>query len=225
MSILLSPAAPDGFAVTSFANDDWRDCRDHVRQILGLQRDASAPTRQRATLNVSSSDRLRIAARLWEEAEPIRMTAAETYLINRGLELHTEAYDADTLRFHRSCPFRLADGSVLRLPTLLAKMVDIQTSQFRGVHRTALAPDGFGKSRCIWPWQSEEDAGQRRRGLRKAFTRLRGVVRVAHCRRYRNRPRMHRDGVPSNLGSFICLRGGELPADVRCGGAHDICRP
>src|SRR6185369_7665241 len=28
--------APDGFVVQSFASDDWRECRDHVRKRLGL---------------------------------------------------------------------------------------------------------------------------------------------------------------------------------------------
>jgi hypothetical protein len=146
MSIVLTPGAPHGFAVTSFANDDWRDCRDHIRQVLGLRSDGSKSTRFRTTLKAPSGDRVRIAARLWEEATPIHMTVAESYLTNRGLGLHSEAYDADTLRFHNACPFRLADGRLVRLPALMAKMVDIHTGEFRGVHRTALAPDGLGKA-------------------------------------------------------------------------------
>lgn len=146
MSILLTTGAPDGFAVTSFANDDWRDCRDHIRRVLGLSSDGSKRTRFRPTPKTPSGDRVRIAARLWDEATPIRMTIAEAYLINRGLELHSEACDADTLRCHKTCPFRLADGRFVRLPALVAKMVDIHSGQFRGVHRTALAPDGFGKA-------------------------------------------------------------------------------
>lgn len=146
MSILLTPGAPEGFAVTSFANDDWRDCRDHIRRVLGLSSGGSKPSQFCPTFKASSGDRVRIAARLWEEATPIRMTVAEAYLTNRGLELHSEAYDADALRFHRTCPFRLADGGVVRMPALVAKMVDIHSGQFRGVHRTALAPNGFGKA-------------------------------------------------------------------------------
>jgi hypothetical protein len=36
LSIKIDPAAPDGFVVESFASDDWKTCRDHVRQKLGL---------------------------------------------------------------------------------------------------------------------------------------------------------------------------------------------
>ncbi|MFC3321313.1 hypothetical protein [Mesorhizobium cantuariense] len=36
MSVLLDSNAADGFLVNSFADDDWRICRDHVRQMLGI---------------------------------------------------------------------------------------------------------------------------------------------------------------------------------------------
>ena len=36
LSVRLDPAAPDGFMAYSHAGDDWKDCRDHVRQRLGL---------------------------------------------------------------------------------------------------------------------------------------------------------------------------------------------
>ena len=36
LAIRPSSAAPDGLLVHSHAGDDWRDCRDYVRQRLGL---------------------------------------------------------------------------------------------------------------------------------------------------------------------------------------------
>ena len=36
LSVRLVPGAPDGILVHSFAGDDWRLCRDYVRQKLGL---------------------------------------------------------------------------------------------------------------------------------------------------------------------------------------------
>jgi hypothetical protein len=36
LAIRLDPAAPDGFLVYSHSGDDWRDCRDYVRERLGL---------------------------------------------------------------------------------------------------------------------------------------------------------------------------------------------
>jgi hypothetical protein len=36
LSVTLSSEEHDGFVVNSFANDDWRTCRDHVRSRLGM---------------------------------------------------------------------------------------------------------------------------------------------------------------------------------------------
>src|SRR4051812_42136877 len=36
LSIRFDPCAPDGFLTYSFSGDDWRTCRDHVRDHLRL---------------------------------------------------------------------------------------------------------------------------------------------------------------------------------------------
>ena len=36
MSVRLSPCAPDGFIVNSFAGDSWQECRDYIKGRLGL---------------------------------------------------------------------------------------------------------------------------------------------------------------------------------------------
>ena len=36
LSVTLSPVAPGGLLIHSFAGDDWRYCRDHVRERLGM---------------------------------------------------------------------------------------------------------------------------------------------------------------------------------------------
>src|SRR5262245_34329145 len=36
LALKIDPSAPDGFLSFSFAGDDWRDCRDHIRLRLGL---------------------------------------------------------------------------------------------------------------------------------------------------------------------------------------------
>src|SRR5206468_11516324 len=36
LSIRISPRAPEGFVVDSFADDDWTLCRDYVRERAGL---------------------------------------------------------------------------------------------------------------------------------------------------------------------------------------------
>lgn len=52
----------------------------------------------------------------------------------------------NALRFHPRCPFRLEDGSVARLPAMIALFRDVITDAPCGVHRTALRDDGSGKS-------------------------------------------------------------------------------
>lgn len=147
LSVLLDPDAPDGFTTHSFAGDDWKLCRDHVRERLGLQRKVSVrhePPRPRVATRPFSTTAY--AHRLWCEAEPIIGSFAERYLRARGLTIPDEVVAADALRFHPACPFRLTDGTLVRLPTMLGAMVDIASGSFRGVHRTALSADGSTKA-------------------------------------------------------------------------------
>jgi hypothetical protein len=148
MSVLLDSASDDGFRVNSFASDDWRICRDHVRQVLGISDSGHHHARlpQPSPTTVSDNSRVDIAHRLWREGVPIDGTLAALYLLGRGLRLADEVLNGHALRFHSACPFRLQDSTTVRLPSMLAAMVDIRTHGFRGVHRTALKPDGSGKA-------------------------------------------------------------------------------
>lgn len=74
------------------------------------------------------------------------MSLMDTYLASRGIALPDDVRQADALRFHPACPFRLNDGSTTRLPAMVAVMRDIVTDEPCGVHRTALKPDGSGKA-------------------------------------------------------------------------------
>jgi putative DNA primase/helicase len=47
LAVRLDPRAPDGFLVFSHCGDDWKDCRDHVRQRLGLPEWQPGDGRQR----------------------------------------------------------------------------------------------------------------------------------------------------------------------------------
>jgi putative DNA primase/helicase len=135
LSVMLDPTTPDGFVVHSFANDDWRACRDHVAARLGITRD-----RTRAVVASTPPPRLiRPAAAnglaLWKEATSAAGTLAEQYLKSRSLTLPERA--DEVLRFHPSCPF----GSV-RHPCMVALYRDIQTNEPKAIHRTALTADG-----------------------------------------------------------------------------------
>lgn len=43
LSVHIAPDAPDGFVAFSHAGDDWKECRDYIRQRLGLERHAERP--------------------------------------------------------------------------------------------------------------------------------------------------------------------------------------
>jgi hypothetical protein len=156
LSVTFDADAPDGFLVNSFANDDWQDCRDHVRRLLGLgsfdgngRQEKKVTVRVAARPTVSSPEaaqRREIAMSLWQEAHAIGGTVAERYLTGRGIVLAVDAFSGHALRFHPACPFRLDSGETVRLPAMLGAMTNIETGAFQGIHRTALQPDGNGKA-------------------------------------------------------------------------------
>jgi hypothetical protein len=73
------------FIVHSFANNDWRACRDHVRARLGwdTRRPATKPAPMRATPPTPDDtvDRIGRARSLWRATVPAKGTLAERYLI------------------------------------------------------------------------------------------------------------------------------------------------
>jgi len=147
--VFLDPLAPDLLRVHSHAGDDWRVCRDYVKACLGIDDRVAQVGRPWARPAASSGDddraRIERAGHLWREGRDPRGTIAETYLAARALSLPDEVADR-VLRFHPACPFRIEDGTIMRLPAMLALFRDIATDQPCGVHRTALKSDGSGKA-------------------------------------------------------------------------------
>jgi len=121
------------FTVTSFADDDWRQCKDYVRERLGLpcegaqhHNDNTPIIRLRTQENEADlQSRVRSALKRWETAIPISGTLAETYLASRGL-----TYSGDAIRF------RVNDRSMVSL------MTDAVSNGPCGVHCTFLDRDG-----------------------------------------------------------------------------------
>lgn len=163
LSVRFDAGAPDGFLVDSFAGDDWQECKDHVRALLGIPYEGRSEcelrhrdddvgrgksfTHEESFSHVERPSRTRdYALSLWQESCPIVSTPAETYLTRRNIALANEALEGHALRFHARCPFRLESGETARLPAMMALMRDVQTDEPTGVHRTALAPDGSGKA-------------------------------------------------------------------------------
>lgn len=129
---------PDGsFTVTSFAGDDFRECRDHVKAVLGLDDREPQPLPPAPVQLLDKTAQIRKALRIWTEAQPIEGTSASTYLLSRG----GIVYSGEALRFHPACPFRSE-----RHPAMVGLMTDIVTGEPCGIHRTALLPDGSGKA-------------------------------------------------------------------------------
>jgi Primase C terminal 2 (PriCT-2) len=82
-----------------------------------------------------SPDLIEEALDLFDATEPLRGSLGEKYLAGLGLTAPDTAHEV--LRFHPNCPF--GDRS---LPCLVALMQDSMTNEPKGVHLTALSPDG-----------------------------------------------------------------------------------
>jgi len=135
LSVAVDPDAPGGFVVHSFAGDDWRECRDYVRERLGLADFTPAGPRPSPIIAAPPQDRARVerAGILWGEARPIEGTPAEAYLASRGL-----SYQGEALRWHPSCPF----GKGERHGCMIGLVRNIVTDEPQAIHRTAIDANG-----------------------------------------------------------------------------------
>ncbi|ODT69036.1 MAG: virulence-associated protein E [Pelagibacterium sp. SCN 63-23] len=135
-SLSVTFTADGSFVVHSFAGDDFAECRDHVKAVLGLDDREPQPLPPAPVRLLDKAEQIRSAIRIWTESVPLPGTPAEVYLAGRGLYYYGEA-----LRFHPACPFRQE-----RHPAMVGLMTDIITGEPTGIHRTALLPDGSGKA-------------------------------------------------------------------------------
>jgi hypothetical protein len=110
LSVRLCETSPDGFMVHSFAGDDWRACRDHVRRALGIEPvQRQAPTRApepRPKDDQQKARALATAAAYVAEMRPLRGTPGERYLRD-ARQINTDTI-ADVLE-----RTRLASGRLL----------------------------------------------------------------------------------------------------------------
>jgi hypothetical protein len=150
-SLSVRPSADShyGFLVYSFANDDWRDCLDHVRHRLGLERRVFSPSRTKPR-NVARSDsdyeshQHEKARWLWQRREPLIGSIGERYLREarayNGPLPATLAFLKPTKPEHHPAiisPFAMpeeAEPGLLRAP-----------SDVGAVHLILLKPDGADK--------------------------------------------------------------------------------
>src|SRR5262245_25647240 len=71
LSVILDAADPLGFRVHSFAGDDWRACRDYVRERLGLGDSERVKSPRSFQSRLEDHDRTERAFAIWHEARPI----------------------------------------------------------------------------------------------------------------------------------------------------------
>ena len=112
--------------VHSFAGDDWRLCKDHVRALLGGAAYVWSTPQQRECAR--DDERTAIVQALWSQGIDPRGTPAEDYLHSRGLTLTAAARKA--LRFHPRPKYPAGWG-----PTLLASFRLFETDEITAVHR------------------------------------------------------------------------------------------
>ena len=98
--------------------------------------DAATLARREAEHRAEAEKRAAQAKRLWQEAQPIAGTAAETYLRGRGITCDLPP----ALRFH---PETWHGPTAKRFPAMVAA---VQGARLPAVHRTYLRADGTGKA-------------------------------------------------------------------------------
>jgi hypothetical protein len=163
--VRLQPTAPDGFLVHSHAGDDWQECRDYVRQRLGLpdwqpgddrhqQRtitprhidkwDFDTINRECERHQRSEDDWIRIerATKIWDQGRSPFKTSAEEYLRSRAL-IVTDELSGSVLRFHPRCPWRNENtGRTEFIPCLIAAFRSVDDDSVTAIHRIRVDQPG-----------------------------------------------------------------------------------
>lgn len=169
LSVRISASSPDGFMTHSFAGDGWRECRDHVRRLFGIERErgpaprAAVEALRRAPDPKPQDDERRArdlstAAALVAAMRPVRGTPGESYL-REVRHIDTSAVAdvlerTDAIGWHPAVYFNEPDHPMhgRRLGCIVGVMTDVKTAQPSGaISRTYLSPDGtkVGKAKTL----------------------------------------------------------------------------
>jgi putative DNA primase/helicase len=156
LAVRLSRSAPDGLLVFSHCGDDWRLCREHVGERLGLTRrrpDAAARVAHklsaRLPIHTSSTDRdndaddaarTRRALAIWSESADPRGPPVWRYFAARGIALsELPSRIHAVLRWHPHCPWGTGGA---RHGYMVALWTDAVSGEPRAIHRTAITDAG-----------------------------------------------------------------------------------
>jgi putative DNA primase/helicase len=149
LSVTISATAPEGFLAFSHAGDDFAECRDHVKDALGIERRSFQPAPRRPTQPSRDDDRIaRVRActrQIVSEIVSIVGTPGETYL-RETRRIDTSAIAdvldrADAIGWHPSVLFR-EEGHALhdkRIGCIVAVLTDpVTAAPTGGITRTYL---------------------------------------------------------------------------------------
>jgi hypothetical protein len=164
MTVRLSPSSPDGFITFSHAGDDFRACRDYVRERLGIVRDAPKGQRVRSrSAPLEQPDEpdernLAAARRIVSKIVPLIGTSGETYL--KAIRKIDTAVISDVLVRTDAIGWHPAvylnePGHALHgreIGCIVAVMTDAMTAKPTGaISRTYISPDllKVGKAKTL----------------------------------------------------------------------------
>ncbi len=133
-----------GGDILDFAQNAYRLNFREAVQLLSEDRDLPAIVQPWDGLQKpeDTSRNQKFALKIWQEAQPIMGTIAETYLRSKRGFLDTDLPPPETWRFH---PRTRHAPTEMYLPAMVAAVTVSPSRQIVAVHRTFLKPDGSDK--------------------------------------------------------------------------------
>ncbi len=164
-SLSIKPHSSDDgdIILYSHAGEDWRELKDQLRRAgvlpakdfraarpldpaaVAIAKARKAEAEKEAA--AAAADRLQIALALWDRSEPVEGTVVETYLRWRGIHVSPAPR---TIRYLAATPPKHPFPAMLAVFGISRErepgLCGLTYNRVRGVHLTALAPDGQGKA-------------------------------------------------------------------------------
>lgn len=226
-SLVITPSDnQDGFTVFSHAGDDFRECKDMVRERLGLADfsggrrhvDPAEQARRELALKTLNENAERKAAEkrksakaIWDASQPFMGSLAERYLTGRmaGLQLPQAVYEGGALRYLplAGLPGHFRQTGEGAAGVMVALMTDAVTAEPTGVHLTFIKPDGSNLKMM---------RGEKASSVRRMWGNQ-GVVRLWPDEDVERRLNVG-EGIESCIAGHILRDGGPVWSMIDAGG-------